>query len=486
MREATREDEGGGRTAMTGAGPVCPTGWPEPDGTGEPGGPDGPGEPVRHPDAGFVAGMAPGRLPLLGHGHVLLRRPLPFLASLPSHGDLVEVRVGPKPFHVICHPELAHRVLTSDRVFDKGGPMFNKLRDLVGDGLASCPHARHRRQRRMVQPAFRADRLPGYAEVMTAQTLAVTAGWRHGETVDLHGQLLTVSARTLAHTIFTAEHCADAVAAAVPFAQMITSGLTAELLTPAVLKSVPTPTRRRFARRTAELRTAVLEAIGRYRREGVDRGDLLSILLAERDGDRLTDEEVFVELVGMAIAGVETVASTLNWAFRLLHRHPDIERRLHAEVDRVLGGRAPTWDDLPRLELTGRVFQEALRLFPSDWLLTRVTTEDTELAGRALPAGTLVAFNGYAVHQRADLYPRPTVFDPDRWAGPRLPRGGFLSFGGGGRKCIGDAFGTVEGTLALAAITGAWRLAPARPSRVRPAPLRPRQALGYPMRVTAR
>ncbi|MFI1769743.1 cytochrome P450 [Streptomyces sp. NPDC020800] len=449
-------------------------------------GPGGPREQTRKPGAAFTAGAAPGRLPLLGHGHVLLRRPLPFLASLPSYGDLVEVRVGPMPFHVICHPELAHHVLTSDRLFDKGGPMFSKLRDLVGDGLASCPHAQHRRLRRLVNPAFRADRLPGYAEVMTAQTYAVTEHWQHGQVVDLHDQLLAVSARTLARTIFTAEHCADAVAAAVPFAQMITSGLTAHLLTPAALRSVPTPAKRRFVRRTAELRTAVLEAIGRYRRDGVDRGDLLSILLAEHDGDQLTDEEVFTEVVGMAIAGVETVASTLNWTFRLLYRHPEIERRLHAELDQVLGRRPPTWADLPALELTGRVFQEALRLFPSDWLLTRVTTEDTELAGRALPAGSIVAFSGYAVHQRADLYARPAAFDPDRWADPRLPRGGFLSFGGGGRKCIGDVFGTVEGTLALATIAGRWRFVPARPSRARPMPRTQRAALGYPMRVTAR
>ncbi|MEU2065214.1 cytochrome P450 [Streptomyces sp. NPDC013455] len=433
-----------------------------------------------------MAGTAPGHLPLLGHGPVLLRRPLPFLASLPAHGDLVELRVGPRPFHVVCHPELAHRVLTSDRLFDKGGPMFGKLRDLVGDGLPSCPHARHRRLRRLVQPAFGADRLPGYAEVMTAQALAVTKRWRHGQVVDLHTEMLAVSARTLARTLFTAEHCADAVAAAVPFAQTITSGLTAHLLTPAALRSVPTPAKRRFARQTAELRTAVLGAIDRYRRDGVDRGDLLSILLAEHDGDRLTDEEVFTEVVGMAIAGVETVASNLDWAFRLLYRHPEVERRLHAEIDRVLGGRAPAWADLPALELTGRVFQEALRLFPSDWLLTRATTEDTRLAGRALPAGSIVAFSGYAVHQRADLYPRPAVFDPDRWADPRLPRGGFIAFGGGGRKCVGDVFGTVEGTLALAAVAGRWRLAPARPSRVPRAPRTQRAALGYPMRVIAR
>jgi pentalenene oxygenase len=426
-------------------------------------------------------------VPLLGHGHALLRRPLEFLASLPAHGDLVEIRVGPWPFHVVCHPELAHRVFTSDRVFDKGGPLFSRGRELLGDGLATCPHALHRRQRRLVQPAFHSDRLPGYAEVMTAQTLAVTDRWRHGQVVDLHDQLLAVSARTLAHTIFTADHCEAAVAAAVPYAQMITSGVTRQLLTPAALKSVPTPSKRRFDRLTAELRAAVLEAVERYRRDDVDRGDVLSMLLAEQDdGDRLTDDEIFNEVVTMTVAGVETVASTLNWAFRLLYRHPEVERRLHAEVDRVLGGRAPTWADLPSLELTGRVFQEALRLFPSDWLLTRVATEDTELAGRALPAGSIVAFSGYAVHQRADLYPRPMVFDPDRWAEQRLPRGGFIAFGGGGRKCIGDVFGTTEATLALAAIASRWRLAPARPLRVRPAPRTQRAALGYAMRVTAR
>lgn len=443
-------------------------------------------QPSKQTSTDFVAGAAPGRVPLLGHGGAMLRRPLEFLASLSAHGDLVEIRVGPWPFHVICHPELAHHVLTSDRVFDKGGPLFSRLRELVGDGLASCPHARHRRQRRLVQPAFRGDRLPGYAEVMTAQTLAMTERWRHGQVIDLKDHLLTLSARTLARTIFTAEHCEAAVAAAVPYAQMITGGVTRQLLTPALLKSVPTPGKQRFDRLTAQLREAVREVVERYRRDGVDRGDLLSMLLAEQDGDRLTDDEVFNEVVTMVIAGVETVAITLNWVFRLLYRHPESERRLHAEVDRVLGGRAATWADLPSLELTGRVITEALRLFPSDWLLTRVTTEDAELAGRTLPTGSIVAYNGYVVHQRADLYPRPTVFDPDRWVDQRAPRGGFLAFGGGGRKCVGDVFGLTQTTLALATIAGRWRLAPARPSRVRPVARTQRAALGYPMRVTAR
>lgn len=445
------------------------------------------GEPLA---TGFSAASAPGALPLLGHAVQMFVRPLEFLASLPAHGDLVRIKLGPWPIHVACHPELAHQVLASDRRFDKGGPMFESLRNLVGDGLASCPHSRHRRQRRLMQPAFHPDRLPGYARAMSEQIDEATRSWREGQVMDVQEVMAALATRILAKTMFTADFCGPAVSAVVPYAEMITEGLTTRVLIEELLPGLRTPGRRRFDRMTEALRTAVYDMAERYRADGADRGDLLSTLLAARDDDggALSDAEVFAEVVTMILAGTGTVSHTLSWAFRMLGGHPEIERRLHAEVDEVLGGRCATWDDLPDLKLAGRVFKEALRTFPSDWLVTRTTTEDTELAGRALPAGSLVAYSGQTVHRRADLYPQPQRFHPDRWLDERHkpPRGSFLVFGGGGRKCIGDRFGTVEGVLALSTIAARWRLVPDRPRRARATALPTRSTRTQAMRLTAR
>ncbi|MBH1937777.1 cytochrome P450 [Streptomyces sp. AV19] len=437
----------------------------------------------------FSMASAPGALPLLGHAIKMLRAPQKFLASLPSHGDLVEVRMGPWRIHVLCHPELVHRVLTTDKVFDKGGPMIDRLRMLIGDGLASCPHDRHRRRRRLVQPAFQRKRLSLYADVMTEQITGVTSAWRDGQVLDLHSEMSRISTRVLAGTMFTADFCGSAIATVSPYSEMIAKDMTRRLLTPEFLRRVPTRGKRRFDRVTRDLHSAVLAMADRYRRTGTDRGDLMSMLLEARDdGDRLSDEEIFGEVVTMILAGTETVAYTLDHAFRFLARHPGVEEELHAEVDSVLNGRSATWDDLPRLGLAERILRETLRLNPNDWLVTRQTTEDTELAGRLLPAGSLVAYCGYAIHRRADLYPQPERFLPGRWENQqRLPSDGtFLAFGEGGRRCIGDVFGMVEGTLALSTIAARWRFESVRAGRLRPTLRMPCFARPKSMRAVAR
>ncbi|MER7791332.1 cytochrome P450 [Streptomyces sp. NPDC097640] len=442
------------------------------------------------PVGDFSVASARGGVPLLGHAAQLLFKPLDFLASLPDQGDLVKIRMGPWPVHVVCHPELVHRLLASDRCFDKGGPLYDRLRDLIGDGLASCPYAIHRRRRRLVQPAFHHTRLPLYATVMTRQIDETTSSWADGQVLDLRNELTGLATRVLSRTIFTADFSGPAIAALIPYAELITSKLSWRLLWDAALKGVPTPGKRHFTRTTEELRSAVYTMARRYRASDTDHGDLMSMLLSARDddGSGLTDAEIFAEVVTMVLAGTGTVPNTLSWAFHSLAQHPDIEKRLHSEVDEVLGGRCATWDDLPALPLTGRIFTEAMRHFPSDWLVTRVTTEDTEVAGLRLAAGSVVAYSGQVVHRRPDVYPQPDLFLPDRWldTGRKPPRGAFLSFGGGARKCIGDKFGTIEGVLALSTIAARWRLEPARPGRSRSTSSSRRSARPPAMRLVAR
>ncbi|MFE0522998.1 cytochrome P450 [Streptomyces sp. NPDC058954] len=429
-------------------------------------------------DCSFV--IAPGALPLLGHTLRFLRDPLRFLRSLPDFGDVVTIRLGPVGAVVVCAPELVRQVLVDDRTFDKGGFLFDRSREFLGNGLGTCLHKDHRRQRRMIQPAFHRARLPGYAREMSAQAHAVTDAWRHGRTIDVLAETTAISLRTTAATIFSAAPAALRESLAADLATL-EEGVFRRMLLPPHVDAVPTPGKRRYYRAHARSRQTINRIIADYRADGVDHGDLMSMLLAAQDdlagpgteGARLSDDEVRDQVMSFLFASTDTIGKALAWALHLLGGHPHIAERLHAEADAVLAGGVAGFDDLPRLEVTRNIITETMRLYPPGWLLTRTTTVDAELGGRHIPAGTDVAFSPYQIHHRGDLFTEPERFDPDRWAPDRagaIPREAFLPFGGGARKCIGDAYALTEATLALATIAARWRLEPTPGRRVRAAP----------------
>nr|WP_275312027.1 cytochrome P450 [Streptomyces yunnanensis] len=230
------------------------------------------------------------------------------------------------------------------------------------------------------------------------------------------------------------------------------------------LDRLPTPGNRAYQSAHTRLRRTCDRIIAERRADGTDHGDLLSALVAARDvedgGRGMTDAEISDTILTVFLAGTETTASTLAWALDLLARHPEIEQRLHAEVDTVLRGNPATHADVPRLELTERIITKTLRLYPSAWFLTRTVTHDTHLGRHPLPAGTSIVYSPYLIHHRPDLYPDPKTFDPDRWdpEHPQPPRNAFIPFATGARKCIGDTFATAEAVLSLATITARWIL----------------------------
>lgn len=419
----------------------------------------------------YAVGAAPGAIPLLGHAPRLLRDPLGFLESLPAHGDLVQIRVGTSHALVICHPTLLHHMLVDDRTFDKGGLLFDVARDALGNGLATCPHGVHRRQRRLTQPAFHHTRLPGYAAMMTHQITALTGTWHDGQHITPLLQMSELTAKVATATLFATtvghaetEHIHRDLTT-------ISQGVLRHMFMPRALLALPTPGNRRYTQALTRLNTTITQIIEDYRHDNVDHGDLLSMLLAAHDDDGrgLTGTEIHDHVMVFFLAGLDTTAATLAWALYLLARHPDIQHRLRAETDAVLGGRTATWEDLPKLEFTGRVITETLRLYPPGWLFTRTVTTDTELGGHPVKAGTTVLFSAYLIHHRTDLYPDPHRFNPDRWLTTTPPRSGYLPFGGGARKCIGDTFGLTEATLALATITNHWHLHVKPGTNLRPA-----------------
>jgi cytochrome P450 len=431
-------------------------------------------------------GRAPGALPLLGHTLALLRDPLRFLSSLPEHGDLVRIRLGLVDAIVVCDPELTRQLLLDSRTFEKGGPLVDKASEVFGDGLGTCPHGEHRRQRRLTQPAFHQARLPGYAQTMADQCHAVTGAWRDGQIIDALPEMTTLTIRVIAATMFGSALPPAALSQILDDFAAVMDGIYLHMILPGPFGRLPTPGNRRYQRARGRLGRTIGQAIDGYRADGADHGDLLSMLVATRDNSQsFSDAEITDQILTFLFGGTETSAALLTSALYLLARHPDIQRQLQDEVDTVLAGAMPSYDDLPRLELTGRILTETLRIYPPAWIITRSTTTDTRLGAHFIPAGTVMAYSPYLIHHRPDLHAGPDDFNPGRWANPRA-RDTFIPFGAGARKCIGDAFAMTEATLVLASIARHWQVDFIPGRNARPTPrttLAPRRMR---LRVTAR
>ncbi|MBO8191462.1 cytochrome P450 [Streptomyces oryzae] len=435
---------------------------------------------------------APGRLPLLGHVLPLLRRPLDFVQSLRSTGDLVRVDLGTLPVYFVTSADLTHELLVTKARYVEKGRFFVRARILIGDSLPTAPSHIHRPHRRLMQPAFHRERIAGYARVMADRARAMADAWTPGQTVAVDEELIEFSVGTLADTMFSTDISPAAVASVRRDVPILLKTALLRAVTPKLLDKVPIPANRKFDQAAVRLRKVMDDVIAAYRKhDGSEADDLLSTLLAARDsdtGEALSDQEVRDELVAILFAGTETTASTLAWAFHELAAHPEVEDRLLEEIRSVVGDRPVTFEDLPKLEYTDRVLREVSRLHAIPLLMRRVATP-VELGGAELPAGTEIAFSLYALHRDPRLYENPERFDPDRWLPERRQdqsRESYIPFGSGNRKCIGDGFAWTESVIALVTVLARWRMEPLEGHSVREVASAVAHPDRLPMRVVPR
>jgi cytochrome P450 len=416
----------------------------------------------------------PRPLPLVGHALQLLRRPWDFLANARPLGDIVEIRLGPAPAYLLNSPELIRQVLVIDaKKFDKG-VQFDKLRPILGNGLVTAAGQEHLRRRRLVQPAFHRSRIAQYAETMRQAAAEKSASWQAGEQIALDQELMQLTLRIVGKTLFSTELGSAAAAEVVRSMPILLGGITKRAFEPTgLLEKLPTAENRRFNQANRRLREVVDRIIAEYRRNEADHGDVLSMLLLARDeqtGQGMSDAQVRDEVVTLLIAGTETIANTLSWSLHVLGQRPDVEARLHAEVDDVLAGGEMTFEHIGRLAYTRRVITETLRLYPPAWLISRRAKEPVTLGGRHLPAGASIMFSPYSLQRDDRWYADAKAFDPDRWLPERakeIPRPAFIPFGAGNRQCIGEGFAWTEAIVTLATIAAKWRLRPAPNVEVR-------------------
>jgi cytochrome P450 len=394
---------------------------------------------------------------------VLNDSPLEYFTKVAhEYGDIAGLRVLNFKTIFVNHPDLIEEVLvTNSRRYSKGR-VLRANRHVFGEGLLTSEGDFWLRQRRLAQPAFHRARIAAYAATMVEYTQRMLETWRGGEERDAHQEMMRLTLQIVGKTLFDADVERDAQEVGRSLEQLLEIGANFRR-TIFVPHWLPTPANLRVKREVAQIEKILYRIIAERRASGRDAGDLLSMLLhaQDEDGSRMTDRQLRDETITLFLAGHETTASTLSWAWWLLAQNPTVEAKLHAELDAVLGDRAPTLDDLPKLVYAGQVITESLRLYPAAWGMARLAVEDHEIAGYPVTKGMGVAMAQWVVHRDPRWYDAPEEFRPERWEDDlmkRLPRFAYFPFGGGPRQCIGNTFALMEATLILATIARKFRL----------------------------
>jgi cytochrome P450 len=404
-----------------------------------------------------------------------------------QYGDIVRLRYLHVPICLLMHPRDIEEVLvTNANNFTKSAD-YRALARVLGNGLLTNEGESWRRQRALIQPAFRRESILSYAPVMTRATDKLLGSWRDAESRNVHEDMMGVTLEIVAQCLFGTEVASvtEQVGRAM---QVLTDRFIAEasqaLLLPFEIPNVLVPARRKVIN---ELNNVINGIVHERRNSNQSRGDLLDALLQMRDseGRPMSDAQLRDEVMTLFLAGHETTAIALSWSCYLLAKNPGVEKKLVEELRAVLGEREPMPDDLVALHYTEMVLKESMRLYPAVWGIGRRAIADCEIGGYHVRAGTNIFIFQALTHRDPRFFKDPDAFDPERWredpvrAG-KIPRFAYFPFGGGPRVCVGAAFAMLEATLLLAMVQQKFqlRLMPGHP--VEPVPsvtLRPKHGI---------
>ncbi len=413
------------------------------------------------------------------------RDPLAFLLDLTRrYGDVVRYHADSWTVVLVNGPAFVKHVLQDNHpnYAKQGTPDLMMLKPMLGGGLLTSDGESWFRQRRMAQPFFHRERIEAFGRVMTDYALEMLAAWRArpdpAVPLEVTEEMTRLTTRIVARALFGVD-IHDAVGMFGNAVQAMNE----------YMGNFDPRDRSRYARFLAAhgiIQGIVGHIIDARRRDARDHSDFLSMLLEARDEETdegMTDRQIGDQVMTMLMAGHETTAKALAWTFYLLDRHHDVRTRLEAELAAVLGGRTPVVADLPHLRYTGMVLQEAMRLYPPVWIISRVALADDDIGGYHIAAGTLVLVSPYALHRKAECWADAEEFRPERFS-PEASEGrhpfAFFPFSGGPRQCIGKSFATVETQLVLASIAQNVRLVVVPDHAVEPealVTLRPRYGL---------
>jgi len=416
------------------------------------------------------------------------------IANRDQFGDIVHFRFGPRHVYQLNDPDMIQYVLVKHpEQFHKSPALKRTTRQTIGQGLLTSEDELHKRQRRLVQPAFHHKRIAAYADVMVDYTAQMLENWRTGGQIDAAHEMMKLTMRIVAKTLFDADVSSEADS----IGDAITMGIETvgrRITQPIYLPDwIPTAQNRERKQAADLLEQTITNMIDERRTSGEDKGDLLSMLLMAVDdeqGGGMSDKQVRDEAMTLFIAGHETTANALAWTLYLLSQYPEVESRLTQELQTTLDGRLPTFADLSRLPYTEMVIKESMRLYPPAWVTTREVIENIELGDYPIHKGSIVIMSMYTMHRDPRYWEEPDQFRPERFAPgweDCIPKYAYFPFGGGPRVCIGNQFAMMEASLILATIISRFHLTLVPNQQIVPEPLvtlRPRD--GIRMQLTAR
>ncbi|MDP3278403.1 MAG: cytochrome P450 [Deltaproteobacteria bacterium] len=388
-----------------------------------------------------------------------------------THGPMVQFRFMHLRYVTIADADAAHYVLVENAKNYHKSRNYQGLKVLLGQGLLTSEGDFWRQQRKLAQPAFHRERLTALGDTMVRCGQDLLTRWERemrGKTFDLHSEMMRLTFRIVGLTLLSvdldneAKTVGEALDVALHWANDYVESVVRLPLW------VPTAKNRKFAEAKNTL-TVMVQRIVTERREAIARGDapgkdLLQMLLEAVDADTgatMSDAQLIDELLTLVLAGHETTANALSFALWLLAEHKDIRTQMCEEIHTVLGDRAPTMSDLPKLTYTTQVIEEVLRLYPPAWCFEREALSDDTIHGYHIPKGTLLGIAPYVLHRNPKYFADPLRFDPSRFAkgsASERPKHAYLPFGGGPRICIGNAFAMMEMQLLLAMIVPKFAL----------------------------
>ena len=410
-----------------------------------------------------------------------------------KYGDISYFKLGPKQHvYLINNPDYIEKVLIYDHRNFKKGKRLQIAKNILGEGLVTSEGDFHNRQRRLIQPIFHPRQIMSYASIMTDYAIRFRDRWKDGDIVDISKEMMELTLGIICKSVLSYD--VESEAKQVGKALTITRNYSRRLQNPIghVLDKIPILPAPRGARKAKkELDSLVYGLISgrrRHQRESHNKryDDLLSKLLEAQDSNldgpasqgsaqsssngKMSDEQVRDEVMTIFIAGHETTANALTWTFYLLSQYPDVEKKLHDEIDFVLGSintngnavtKIPTAEDIPKLQYTEKVLRESMRLYPPVWTMGRYVENDYNIGEYTIPAGSSILMSQYVMHHDPRYYEEPEQFNPDRWTTEfktQLPRFSYFPFGGGIRGCIGEPFAWMEGILIIAIIAQKWTM----------------------------
>lgn len=427
-------------------------------------------------------------LPVFGSFEAYAQDPLGFYVSARDQGDIVQM-FGESGQFVVNDPELIREVLVTKHEHFIKGREIQVLKPVFGEGVLTSEKAENRRQRQMVHPHFSMKQVTSYAEVMTSLTEAQAAQWRVGEVRNITDEMMLITSDIIAHTVFGTSvkgYTADLG----PAMENAHTHLVAIMdsdgqETPEVLEQRDRELGESVEKLNQVLYGLIEESKKNSARSGQSR-DLVSIFL--RAG--MSEKELRDQIMTVFLAGHETTANTLAWAWFLLSQHPEVERKFHQELEDVLGGRTPTAADYDKLTYTQQIVQETLRVYPAAWVITREVDSDVEIGGYQFLKGQTMQFCQFSTHRDPKWFENPDAFIPERFAGGELlkqiPEYAYFPFGGGQRLCTGFNFALLEAVLVLATVGQKYKLSLVEGTEVVPLPLVTLRAHNLQMKIEAR